>query len=259
MDKIRTLVVDDEEPALARIVDLLKGQSDVEIAAIGRHGREAIQLIRSHTPDLLFLDIHIPGTNGFEVLREVAPEQRPLTIFVTGYDKYAIPAFEAHALDYLLKPFSDERFEAALERARSYIHTQRAGELGRRFAQLLEDQAASTGGAGRLDRVVIKSNGRVIFLDAADIDWVEAAGVYVHLHVGTKSYPYRATLGQIEERLNPERFVRIHRSTMVNTARIVELQRGTHGEHLLILKNGTQLTLSRGYRAELERWLRHPL
>lgn len=259
MDKIRTLVVDDEKPALMRIVDLLEKQADVEIAGMGRHGREAIQMIRLHAPDLLFLDIQMPGMDGFEVLRELAPEQRPLTIFVTGYDKYAIPAFEAHALDYLLKPFSDERFEAALERARSYIRTQTVGELGRRFAQLLEDQATPGGGSARLDRVVIKSSGRVMFLDAADIDWIEAAGVYVHLHVGSKSYLYRATLGQLQERLNPERFVRIHRSTMVNTARIVELQPGTHGEYVVVLKNGIQLTLSRGYRAELEGWLRQPL
>ncbi|HYL37466.1 MAG TPA: LytTR family DNA-binding domain-containing protein [Bryobacteraceae bacterium] len=259
MDIIRALVVDDEKPALTRIVELLEKQPDVDLAGVGRHGKEAIQLIRSLTPDLLFLDIQMPGMDGFEVLREIAPEQRPLTIFVTGYDKYAIPAFEAHALDYLLKPFSDERFEAALQRARNHIRTQTVGELGRRFARLLEDQVATNGGFTRFERVVIKSSGRVMFLDAADIDWIEAAGVYVHLHVGSKSYLYRATLGQLQERLDPKLFVRIHRSAMVNTDRIMELQPRTHGDYVVILKNGTELTLSRGYRNQLEGWLKQPL
>ena len=259
MDVIRALVVDDEKPALTRIVDLLEKQPDIDVTGIGRHGREAVQLIRSQTPDLLFLDIQMPGMDGFEVLREVAPEQRPLTIFVTGYDKYAIPAFEAHALDYLLKPFSDERFEAALDRARHHIRTQTVGELGRRFARLLEDQTVNPGVPTPFERVVVKSSGRVIFLDATDIDWIEAAGVYVHLHVGAKAYLYRATLGQLQERLDPKLFVRIHRSAMVNTDRIAELQPRTHGEYVVILKNGAELTLSRGYRAQLEGWLRQPL
>src|SRR5579871_4007642 len=173
MHKIRTLVVDDEKPALTRIVDLLEKQSDVEIAGTCRHGREAIQMIRLQTPDLLFLDIQMPGMDGFKLLRELTPDQRPLTIFVSGYDKYAIPAFEAHALDYLLKPFSDERFEAALERARASIRTQNVGELGRKFAELLEDRG-NPNPVRHFERIVIKSSGRVMFLDAGDIDWIEA-------------------------------------------------------------------------------------
>jgi len=258
MEKIRALVIDDEKPALTRIVELLEKQPDIEIVGIGRHGREAVQLIRLHQPDLLFLDIQMPGMSGFDVLREIAPEQRPLTIFVSGYDKYAIPAFEAHALDYLLKPFSDERFEAALQRARNHIRTQTVGELGRKFAELLEDRNTTNAGH-HFERIVIKSSGRVMFLDADDIDWIEAAGVYVHLHVGSKSHLYRATLGQLQERLDPHRFVRIHRSTMVNTSRIAELQPRTHGDYVVILKNGTELTLSRGYRSQLEGWLKQPL
>lgn len=260
MEAIRTLVVDDEKPALTRIVELLEKQPGIQIVGTARHGREAIQQIRSQAPDLLFLDIQMPGMDGFDVLREVAADQRPLTIFVTGYDKYAIPAFEANALDYLLKPFSDERFESALERARNHIQTQTVGELGRRLARLLEDKAPPPGEGGpRFERIVIKSSGRVMFLDAGDIDWIEAAGVYVHLHVGPKSYLYRATLGQLQERLDPKLFVRIHRSAMINTSRISELQPRTHGDYVVILKNGTELTLSRGYRAQLEGWLRQPL
>ncbi len=258
MDKIRALVVDDEKPALTRILELLEKQPDIEVAGMSRHGREAIQLIRCQNPDLLFLDIQMPGMSGFDVLREIAPEHRPLTIFVTGYDKYAIPAFEAHALDYLLKPFSDERFEAALQRARNHIRTQTVGELGRKFAELLEDRG-NPNPVRHFERIVIKSSGRVMFLDAGDIDWIEAAGVYVHLHVGSKSHLYRATLGQLQERLDPRQFVRIHRSAMVNTDRISELQPRTHGDYVVILKNGTELTLSRGYRAQLEGWLKQPL
>lgn len=261
MDKIKALVVDDEKPARARIQELLERQPDIQIVGLGRHGKEAVQLIRSQSPHLLFLDIQMPGMDGFEVLREIPEEQRPFTIFVTGYDKYAIPAFEAHALDYLLKPFSDERFEAALQQARRHIQAHTVGELGRRFARLLESQppAGAAARGERLERIVIKSSGRVIFLDVADIDWIEAAGVYVHLNVGSKSYLYRATLGQLQERLDPKLFVRIHRSAMINTDRIIELQARTHGDYAVILKNGTELSMSRGYRSQLEGWLRQPL
>jgi two-component system LytT family response regulator len=175
--------------------------------------------------------------DGFEVLREISPEQAPLTIFVTGYDKYAIPAFEAHALDCLLKPFSDERFEAARQRARHYIRPQPAGERGLRFARLPGNQVVAREGSEYLERVLIRSAGRA----------------------GAKSYLYRATAGQIRDRLDPRRVVRVHCSTMVNTSRIVELQPRTHGDYVVVLKGGVELTLSRGHRAEFESWLRQPL
>jgi two-component system, LytTR family, response regulator len=259
MEKMRALVVDDEKPAQTRILELLEKQPDIGIAGVCRDGLEAVQMIRSQTPDLLFLDVQMPGMNGFEVLKAILPEQTPLVIFVTGYDQYAIPAFEAHAMDYLLKPFSDERFEAALQRSRQYFRDQTAGELGLRFARLLERQVAPKEGSAYLDRLLLKVSGRVTFLDVADLDWIEAAGVYVNLHVGSKSYLYRATAGQIEERLDPKLFVRVHRSTIVNTSRIVELQPRTHGDYVLVLKGGVKLTLSRGYRSHLESWLRQPL
>jgi two-component system, LytTR family, response regulator len=259
MDNIRVLVVDDEKPARTRILELLEKQPDVEIAGVGRDGIEGIDLVRTQSPDLLFLDVQMPGKDGFEVLQEITPEQAPLTIFVTGYDKYAIQAFEAHALDYLLKPFSDERFEAAFQRGRQHIRAQTVGELGLRFARLLENQTNPDQGSEYFERVLIKSSGRVTFLDVGDIDWIEAAGVYVHLHVGAKSYLYRATVGQMQERLDPKRFVRVHRSTMINTSRIVELQPRTHGDYVVVLKGGVELTLSRGYRSQFESWLRQPL
>ena len=259
MERIRVLVVDDEQPARTRITDLLEKQADVEIIAVGRDGAEAIQLIRQHAPDLLFLDIQMPGMNGFEVLKEIAPETRPFTIFITGYDHYAIPAFEANALDYLLKPFSDERFEAALQRGRTYIRNRAVGELGKQFAHLLDHQMAAGRNTRYLDRLLIKSSGRVMFLDVGDIDWIEAAGVYVNLHVGSKAHLYRATVGQMQERLDPRKFVRVHRSTMVNTSRIAELQPRTHGDYAVILKGGVEVSLSRGYRSQFESWLQQPL
>jgi two-component system LytT family response regulator len=259
LEKIRVLIVDDERPACTRVLELLEKQPDFEIAGVARSGQEAVQQIRSKSPDLLFLDVQMPGMDGLGVLREVTPQRTPLTIFVTAYDKYAIQAFEAHALDYLLKPFSDERFEAALLRARDQIRTQAAGELSLRLARLLENPSGSGGGFGYLEHIAIKSGGRVIFLEVRDIDWIEAAGVYVYLHVGPRAHLYRATVGQLLERLDPKNFVRVHRSTIINTDRILELKPRTHGDYGIILKDRTELTLSRGYRSQLEGWLRQSL
>ena len=259
MDKIRALVVDDERPARTRLLELLAKQPDAEVAGVAREGREAVQLILSEAPSLVFLDVQMPNLDGFGVLREVGPKQMPPAIFVTAYDKYAIQAFDAHALDYLLKPFSDERFEAAMQRARNHILTQAAGELSMRLTRLLEDRVATDEGPSYFERVVVKTSGRVIFLDVGDIDWIEAAGVYVDLHVGSKSYLYRATVGQLQERLDPKQFVRVHRSAIVNAARIMELQPRTHGDYVVLLKGGTELPLSRGYRTQIEGWLRQSL
>jgi two-component system LytT family response regulator len=207
----------------------------------------------------MFLDIQMPALDGFGALREIGPSLMPVTIFVTAYDRYAIQAFEAHALDYLLKPFSDERFEAALERARSHIRIKAASEIGQRIASLLTQRSARAPEGGFMERIVLKSGGRVTFLDVSDIDWIEAAGVYVNLHAGRKSLLYRATVGQMEQRLDPRRFVRVHRSAMVNTDRIKELQPRSHGDYVVLLKDGAELTLSRGYRSQFEAWLRQSL
>jgi two-component system LytT family response regulator len=259
MNKIRVVIVDDEQPARNRILELLEKQPDIEVAGAAGDGREGIELIRSMTPNLLFLDIHMPDMSGFDLLRDVASEQTPLTIFVTGYDRYAIMAFEAQALDYLLKPFSDERFEAALQRARNHIRNQFVSAPGPGQSYSPKDQSSTNRDGRYFERIVIKSIGRVIFLDVADIDWIEAAGVYVYLHVGAKTYMHRASVGQLLERLDPRRFVRVHRSTVVNTSRITELQPRTHGDYVVFLKGGTELTLSRGCRSALEGWLKQPL
>jgi two-component system LytT family response regulator len=204
----------------------------------------------------------MPELDGFGVLCEIAPDAMPVMVFVTAYDKYAIQAFEANALDYLLKPFSDERFEASLERARNHIHTRQAGELARRISGLLADTAAAEtppGGPARLQRLVVRSGGRVTFLKVEEIDWIEAAGVYVYLHAGGKAILYRATVGQLLARLDPQQFVRVHRSAAINTERIRELQPRSHGDYTVVLRDGTELALSRSYRASLETWLRQPL
>lgn len=259
MKVLQVLIVDDEKPARNRLLELFEKEPDVEVVGTGRDGHEAIALVQAHKPTLMFLDIQMPALDGFGALREIGPAQMPVTIFVTAYDRYAIQAFEAHALDYLLKPFSDERFEAALERARTHVRFKTASEIGQRIASLLNQQSASAPAGGFMERIVLKSGGRVTFLDVSDIDWIEAAGVYVHLHAGQKSLLYRATVGQMEQRLDPRRFVRVHRSAMVNTDRIKELQPRSHGDYVVLLKDGAELTLSRGYRSQFEVWLRQSL
>jgi two-component system LytT family response regulator len=255
MRNIRTIVVDDEKPARERLKELLDREPDILLAGAARDGDEAVRMVREQSPDLLFLDIQMPGRDGFGVLEAIDPDTMPVTIFVTAYDRYALQAFEAQALDYLLKPFSDERFETALERARRLVRSSRDDAVARQLSLLLNDRT----GAAHLQRIVIKSNGRVTFLDVAEIEWIEAAGVYVYLHTAAKSYLYRATIGQIQERLDPNRFVRVHRSAAVNTGVIRELQLRGHGEYEVVLKNGKEIPLSRKYRPGLEAWLKQPL
>ena len=254
MNFLRVLVVDDERPARTRLLTLLRKEPDIELTE-ARDGREAEQFVRSLKPDLMFLDIQMPGQDGFELLRSVGPTRMPVTIFVTAYDRYAIQAFEARALDYLLKPYSDERFESALERARGLISSRAANLVNDQLAALLVERKASP----YIERIVLKTGGRVTFLETREIDWIEAAGPYVYLRTGTKRRLYRATLGQLEQRLDPRRFVRVHRSFMVNADRIQELQPRSHGDYILLLKDGAELTLSRVYRPQLEAWLRQPL
>src|SRR6266851_1878638 len=182
MDKIRTLVVDDELPARRRVLDLLEKQNDIEVTGMARDGREAVDQIRNSRPDLMFLDIQMPNLDGFGVLQEVGQKLMPVTIFVTAYDAFAIRAFDAHALDYLLKPFADERFEAALERARNFIRGHRASEFTECVAMLLAECGAARPADNTIERLAIKSGGRVTFLEVGEIDWIEAAGVYVNLH-----------------------------------------------------------------------------
>jgi two-component system LytT family response regulator len=209
-------------------------------------------MIAREAPDLVFLDVQMPQLDGLEVVKAVGADAMPLTIFVTAYDQHAIRAFEANALDYLLKPFSDERLEAALCRAKA-LHDERSmREFGRNVLRMI-----STGPTADryLDRLVVKSGGTTRFLRVADIDWIEGAGVYVNLHVGGKELLYRAALNELADCLDPVRFVRVHRSAIVNIDSIVELQPISHGEFEMVLKDGHRSRVSRTYRALLEKRL----
>jgi two-component system, LytTR family, response regulator len=256
MKKIRTLVVDDEPLARERLTSLLSAEQDIEVVGQCRDGEEAVTAIVDHSPDLVFLDVQMPAMNGFEVIDAVGPERMPLVIFVTAYDQHALRAFQVRALDYVLKPFDRERFQEALQRARAHIQRDETGDLGRRLLALVKDLRRDQ---PKTDRLVVKSGGRLFFLRADEIDWIEASGNYVRLHVGTTSHLLRETMNAIEGRLDPEKFFRIHRSRIVNMERIQEMQPWLNGEYAVVLRTGTRLTLSRGYREKLQERLARPV
>jgi two-component system LytT family response regulator len=251
--KIRTLVVDDESLARERVLSLLQHETDVEVVGECSDGGQAVSAIQQHAPDLVFLDVQMPGCDGFEVIRHVGPDRMPTVVFVTAYDEYALQAFEVHALDYLLKPFGKDRFQQTLRHAREALERRRAGELGRRLLALVH--GAKPAEPPQVERLVVKSGGRVFFLRTDEIDWIEAAGNYVRLHLGAESHLFRETMNRMESRLDERRFARIHRSRIVNTERIKEMQPRFNGDYLVILRNGTRLTLSRGYRDRVQRKL----
>jgi two-component system, LytTR family, response regulator len=253
---IRVVIADDEALAREQISDLLKRFEDCELVGVCADGRQALTAIEENRPDLLFLDIEMPELNGFEVLQEIRVAPMPAVVFVTAYDKYAIQAFEAHALDYLLKPFDFERFERTLQRARKQIAASRNGELNEKLIQILQSRKSEP---KFLDRLAIKSRGRVIFLRTDEITWIEAAGNYLELHTGKESHLIREPMSDFEQRLNPERFIRIHRSCIVNVESIKELQPGFGGEYLVVMNDGQQLTASRGYRERLQQLLSNEL
>ena len=255
--KIRTMIVDDEPPARRNLRALLKGVPDVELVKECGNGREAVCQIRALQPDLVFLDVQMPELDGFEVLENLAGHPLPVIIFVTAYDQYALKAFEVSALDYLLKPFDDARFHRALSQARRQIEQQDASELGRKLMTLLgtREVKADAPPPRYLTRLMVKTAGRVIFIRAEEIDWIEAYDNYVRLHVGGKAHLLRQTMNELEAALSPERFARIHRSTIVNLDRVKELRSHFNGEHLVILHDGTELKLSRIRKEWLERQL----
>ncbi len=242
---IRTLIVDDEPLSRRRIRDLLDGEPDFVLVGECGDGESAMTALRERPCDLVFLDVQMPGLDGLEIARRLVSASGPAVIFVTAHDCYALPAFEVHAVDYLLKPFDRLRFRKALAWARMAIHRDR-GEAP-------SDSLPSELSAGRkpLERVTIKSAGKVYFLKTKDIDWVEAAGNYLRLHVGSAEHLLRETMNNLEARLDPEHFWRIHRSTLVNVDRIRELQPLFHGDYVVILRDGKELTLSRTYRRNL--------
>jgi two-component system LytT family response regulator len=257
MEAIRILIVDDEPLARRRVRKLLNGRRDVTIVGESANGREAVAAIRSQRPDVVFLDVQMPVLDGFGALAELAGDEMPVVVFTTAYDQYALRAFEVHALDYLLKPFDDERFEQALERARAQVQRSKADDLGARLQELLADHGARAGGPGEAadpERLVVKSGGRITFLDLDEIDWIEAEGSYVNLHAGKRSHLLRETMNGLEARLPEDRFLRVHRSTIVNLGRVRELQE-RHGDYRVVLEDGRKLAVSQRYREKLHKAL----
>ena len=244
--------MDDETLARERVLTLLQQEVDVEVVGECSDGGQAVAAIQEQSPDLVFLDVQMPGCDGFEVLKNISPERMPTVIFVTAYDEYALRAFEVHALDYLLKPFGKERFQQTLRHAREALEARRAGDLGRRLLAMVHDIKPEP---QRVERLVVKSGGRVFFLRTEEIDWIEAAGNYVRLHLGHESHLFRETMNRMETRLDGSRFSRIHRSRIVNTERIKELQPWFNGDHVVVLRDGTRLTLSRLYKDKLQQRL----
>ncbi len=247
--KIRTLIVDDEQLARERLRKLLENEAAVEVIGECTDGREAVTVIQEKSPDLVFLDVQMPELDGFGVLAAVAGPRLPAVIFVTAHDKFALRAFEVHAVDYLLKPFDRERFQVALHRALDKIKQHTTRELDQRLIALLADVKSEP---KHSERIAVKMSGRVLVVKTDDIDWIEASDNYVSLHVGAETHLHRETMSALEEQLAPQKFVRISRSSIVNIDRIKELQPLFHGEYSVLLRNGTRLTLSRSYREKLD-------
>jgi two-component system LytT family response regulator len=247
--RTRVLIADDEPLARERLRMLLAKEDWVEIAGECDNGADAIASIHKLKPDLVFLDVQMPDATGFDVIGKIGAERMPAVVFVTAYDHYALRAFDVHALDYLLKPFDRERFQQALSRARQHLDRKDAGELERRLLELVQDLRSSP---QRPERFVIKAGGRVFFVRADEIDWIEAAGNYVKLHVGADAHLLRETMNALEAQLDPDVFFRIHRCHIVNIERVKELQPWFNGEYVVMLRSGARLTLSRGYREKLQ-------
>ena len=278
---IRVLVADDEPLARRRLLRFLHAEPEVEVVAECADGETALAALQEHAVDVALLDVQMPDRTGLEVVGALEAARLPVVIFVTAYDEYAVRAFEVHALDYLLKPVTAARFHAAFARARAQLEQAASAESGRRMrgllARLLAEEGAAAGTAPtaaaaaapspssaaagvvapRLDRIMVKSQGRVFFVRTGDVDWFEADGNYVRLHVGRASHLVRETITTFERSLDPARFARIHRGTIVNLDRIAELQPWFAGDYLVLLRDGTRLKLTRTYREQLQQRLQH--
>ena len=265
MNKIRTMIVDDESLAREGIALRLKKYADIEIIAECKNGREALQVAQELEPDLMFLDIQMPGLDGFEVVAQLQGDNMPLVVFVTAFDKYAIDAFEVHAIDYVLKPVEEKRLQTAIERVR--IHRQQSdadnqkkrlidlisnitGQSAIQVNQMVEDDEIDT--PAYPEKIAIKDSGVTTLLPIVDITWIEAAGDYMCIHSGSKVHVMRSTMKQLEAKLNPTIFQRIHRSTIVNLDYIEKICSHINGEYFLILKDGSRIKMSRSYRDKIK-------
>jgi two-component system LytT family response regulator len=248
---LRAIIADDEPLARTALSRLLKRERDITVVGQCGDGESAVQSIRQVQPDLVFLDVQMPEMDGFQVVEAVGVEQMPVTVFVTAFDRYAIQAFDASAVDYLLKPFAPDRFSRALARARDSC----LGRQDRVAAQRLFSLLSRRYSADYAQRLTVACNGRIQFISVADIDWIEAEGNYARLHVGRRDYDIRETLQALMEKLDPREFIRIHRSTIVNMRRIREVQPWFQGSHIVLLQSGAELRMSRYQRDAVERLL----
>jgi two-component system LytT family response regulator len=250
---IRTIIADDQRLAREKLRTLLASEKDVKVVAECSDGKQTVSAIRRLGADLLLLEIQMPGMDGFQVLSELSPDEMPAVIFTSAYDQYALRAFEVRALDYLLKPFDLERLQHAIEKVRVELNKSQDRQITHRILDLLSQLKSEITSSSSPDGLlVIRAKGRVVFVKLSEIDWIEASANYVRLNVGKESHLFRETIGRISERLNPNHFVRIHRSTIVNLRKIKELIPVNSGEYIVILENGKELSCSRGYRAALE-------
>ncbi|HYE87668.1 MAG TPA: LytTR family DNA-binding domain-containing protein [Vicinamibacterales bacterium] len=247
---IRVVVADDQPMARERLVSLLAAEPDVELAGTAASGAEAVACIRHNAPDLVFLDLQMPGMDGFGVIEEIGIDRMPPTVFVTAHDEFAVRAFEVQAIDYLLKPFGRHRFQSALARAKRFLERERQGEMAGRLAELLQSGARRSG-----ERLLVKAGGRVSFVEVDSIDWVEAEGNYVRLYAGDQVHLMRETMNGLIEKIGAQKFFRIHRSRIVNIARVKELLIAGGGDYQVVLHDGTKLGLSRLYRDALQEQL----
>ena len=257
-ESLRILVVDDEAPARKRLADMLAKDREVDQVLEAENGVAAVELIQNERPDAVFLDVQMPGIDGLGVVQALGAANMPLTVFVTGYDRFAVQAFEAEAVDYLLKPFADARYEQMMERVKRRLRELRSDGKAdaNAFGPELLELASKRFKPGEIGQwMVVKTRAGTRLVMTEQIDWIEATGVYVTLHVGGDEFLYRAAMTDVASHLDPLQFVRIHRSTIVNLRSVALLERRSHGEFGVTIKNGEQLTLSRTYRAEVARML----
>ena len=257
-DKIRVLIVDDEALARERVRSLLDERADIHVVAEAGDGLTAVRAIQEHDPDLVFLDVQMPEMDGFEVLSALEGPSLPEVIFVTAFDRYALKAFDVHALDYLLKPFDRERFSQAVDRALLRMGNARPGEVATEMAQVLHELRSRLG-SQRVERFVVRDRDRIRFVMIEDIEWIEAAGNYVTLHLDGVSHMLRGTMKAVESTLDPLRFVRVHRSGIVNLDRVREIQPWFNGDFMILTKSGHKVTTGETYRARVQELLKNPL
>ena len=252
-ERLRVIVVDDEPVAVSGLVRLLRRDAELDVLAECLDGESAVEAIRDARPDLVFLDVQMPEVDGFEVLRRLEGSHLPSVVFVTAFDRFAVRAFEVNAVDYLLKPFDDERLVAAVARAKRELRTETAGALADRLVRLIGHVAPRPeNGGDRVSQLVVRDAGRVRFVPLRDVDWIEGADDSVRLHVGGRSVMLRESLVSLAARLDPDRFFRIHRSAIVNLDRVRELRPDAQGAGEVVLADGTRLKLGRARRARLE-------